>query len=194
MPGITYIIYILDIVSEYISSLSPIKQSNRKRTKPTTFFDMEIQIGPTTKVRAAWFCKNRCPIFKELNSRLSTGCTLKFFSQTYEDILINDKTVVYRKNLNFEKSSEIKISNIKTIINEYRLFGKVNIKAFVTEVSPVTTAEVYDKCINMQKYYFMTSLLHLPLLCLIWTVIKYKTIVHISLLTSHSVSICLRAC
>ena len=60
-----------------------------------------------------------------------------------------------RKSLNFEKSSEIKISDIKTIINEYRLFEKVNIKAFVTEVSPVTTTEVYDKCINMQ-----TALVH----------------------------------
>ena len=35
----------------------------------------------------------------------------------------------------------------------------------------------------------MTNLVHLPLLCSIWTVIKYKTKVHISLLNSHSVSI-----
>ena len=54
-----------------------------------------------------------------------------------------------RKSLNFEKPSEIKISDIKTIINEYRLFKKNNINAFVTEVSPVTTIEVYGKCINM---------------------------------------------
>ena len=53
-----------------------------------------------------------------------------------------------RKSLNFEKSSEIiKVSDIKTIINEYRLFEKVNPEAFVTEVSPVTTTEVYSKCI-----------------------------------------------
>ena len=52
-----------------------------------------------------------------------------------------------RKSLNFEKSSKIKISDIKTIINEYRLFEKVNPEAFVTEVSPVTTTEVYSKCI-----------------------------------------------
>ena len=46
--------------------------------------------------------------------------------------------------------SEIKISNIKTIINEYQLFEKVSIKAFVTEVSLITSTEVCDKCINMQ--------------------------------------------
>ena len=76
---------------------------------------------------------------------------MKFFSQTYEDILTNDKTVVQRKSLYFEKLSEIKISDIRAIINEYRLFEKVNIKAFVIEVSPVTTTE----CINMQ-----TALVH----------------------------------
>ena len=112
-----YILYIL----ETVSSLSPIKQSNRKRAKPTTFFDMDIQIDPTTKVRAVCFCKYRHPIFKELNSSSSTGGTMKLFSQPYGDILINDKTVVLRKSLNFEKSSEIKNSDIKTI-NEYRLF------------------------------------------------------------------------
>ena len=80
MLGITYIIYILDIVSGYMSSLSRIKQSNRKRAKPTTFFDMDIQMDPTTKVRAVCFCKDRYEIFKELNSSSSTGCTLKFFS------------------------------------------------------------------------------------------------------------------
>ena len=50
-----------------------------------------------------------------------------------------------RKRSNFEK-----LSDFKTIINEYRLFEKVNIKASVTEVSPVTTTKVCDKCINMQ--------------------------------------------
>ena len=50
---------------------------------------------------------------------------------------------------------EIKISDMKTIINEYWLFEKVNIKAFFTEVSPVTTTEVYGKYINMQ-----TALVH----------------------------------
>ena len=44
---------------------------------------------------------------------------------------------------------EIKISDMKTIINEYWLFEKVNIKAFFTELSPVTTTEVYGKYINM---------------------------------------------
>ena len=51
-----YVLYILDTVSGYVSSLSPIKQSNRKRTKPATFFDMAIQMDPTTKVRAGCFC------------------------------------------------------------------------------------------------------------------------------------------
>ena len=119
--------------------LSPIKQSNRKRAKPTTYFDMDIQMDSTTKGQAACFCKDRYSIFQELNSSSSTGCTLKFFSQLYEDISINDKIAIQRKSLNFEKSSEIKISDIKTIINEYRLFEKVDIKAFVTEVSPKTT-------------------------------------------------------
>ena len=32
-----------------------------------------------------------------------------------------------KKGLNFEKSPEIKLSDTKTIINEYRLFEKVNI-------------------------------------------------------------------
>ena len=50
--GSTYILYNLDIVSGYISSLSYIKQSNRMPAKPTTFFDMDIQIDPTTKVWA----------------------------------------------------------------------------------------------------------------------------------------------
>ena len=103
MLGITYVIYILDIVSGYISSLSPIKQSNRKRAKPTTFFDMDIQMDLTTKVWAICFCKDRYPIFKELNSSSSTGYTLKFFSQPYEDILINGNSVVQKKSLNFEK-------------------------------------------------------------------------------------------
>ena len=46
--------------------------------------------------------------------------------------------------------SEIKISNIKTIITEYQLFEKVSIKAFVKEVSLITSTKVCDKCINMQ--------------------------------------------
>ena len=86
--GSTYILYNLDIVSGYISSLSYIKQSNRMPAKPTTYFDMDIQIDSTTKVRAAWFCKDRYPIFKEL----STDWTMKCFSQPYGDILINYKT------------------------------------------------------------------------------------------------------
>lgn len=97
--GSTYILYNLDIVSGYISSLSYIKQSNRMPAKPTTFFDMDIQMDPTTKVQAVHFCKDRYPIFKELNNSSSTGCILKFFSQPYEDILINDKTIVKRKSL-----------------------------------------------------------------------------------------------
>ena len=44
----------------------------------------------------------------KLSNSSSTGCALKFFSQSYEDILINDKAVVTRKSLNFEKSFEIK--------------------------------------------------------------------------------------
>ena len=80
--------------------------------------------------------KDRYPIFKELNNSLSTGCTLTFFSQPYENILINDKPIITRKSLNFEVSSEIKISYIKAILIEYRLFEKVKIKAFVTEVGP----------------------------------------------------------
>ena len=44
-----------------------------------------------------------------------------------------------------------------------------------------------------KQHWFMTSLVHLPLLCSIWTVIKYKIIVHTSLLIFHSVSTCLRA-
>ena len=105
-------------MSGYISLLSPIKQSNRKRAKPTTFFDMVTQMDPITKVWAVCFCKDQYKIFKELNSNSSTGCTLKFFRQPYEDIVINDKTVVQRKSLNFEKFSEIEISDLKTI-NEY---------------------------------------------------------------------------
>ena len=107
-------------------------------------------MDPTTKVRVVCFCKDQYLIFKELNNSSSTGCILKFCSRPYAVILINDKTVVVRKSSNFEKSSDV-----KKIINEYRLFEKVNIKASVTEVSPVTTTEVYDKCINMQ-----TALVH----------------------------------
>ena len=125
--------------------LSPIKQSNRKPANPTTFFHMYIQMDPATKVRVVCFYKDQYSIFKELNNSSSTGCTLKFFSRPYAVILINDKTVVMRKRSNFEK-----LSDFKTIINEYRLFEKVNIKASVTEVSPVTTTKVCDKCINMQ--------------------------------------------
>ena len=142
---------------------------------------MEIQMDPTTKIRAVCFCKNSS----------STGCTLKFFIQPYEDILMNDNTVVQRKKLNFEKSSEIKTSDIKTKINEYRLFEKVNINAFVTEVSLVTTTEVYDKCINMQ-----TALVHdksgtsaITLFNMNCNQIQNNS----SLLTSHSVRICLHA-
>ena len=107
-------------------------------------------MDPTIKVRAVCFCKDRYPIFKGKNNSSSTACKLKFFSQPHEEILINDKTVVIRESLSFEKSSDIKISDIKTIINECRLFEKVNIKAFVTEVSSVTSTEVYDKYINIQ--------------------------------------------
>ena len=53
--------------------------------------------------------------------------------------------------------SEIKISNIKTIINEYQLFEKVSIKAFVTEVNLITSTEVCDKCINMQALLYDKS-------------------------------------
>ena len=142
---------------------------------------MEIQMDPTTKIRAVCFCKNIS----------STGCTLKFFIQPYEDILMNDNTVVQRKNLNFEKLSEIKTSDIKTKINEYRLFEKVNINAFVAEVSLVTTTEVYDKYINMQ-----TVLVHgksrtsaITLFDMNCNQIQNNS----SLLTSHSVRICLHA-
>ena len=90
------------------------------------FFDIDIQMDPTTNAK--------------MSNSSSTGCTLKFFSQSYENILINDKAVVTRKSLNFEKSFEIKVWYIKTIIIEHRLFDKVNIKAFVRETSPVTQA------------------------------------------------------
>ena len=55
---IMYILYILDTVPQYVSSLSPIKKSNRKRVKPTTFFEMDIPMDPTTKVQGACFCKD----------------------------------------------------------------------------------------------------------------------------------------
>ena len=49
-------------------------------------------MDPITKVRVVYFCKDRYPSFKELNNSSSTGCTLKFFSQPCDYILINDKT------------------------------------------------------------------------------------------------------
>ena len=42
-------------------------------------------MNPITKVRGVCFCKDRYPVFKELNNSSSTGCTLKTSSQPYED-------------------------------------------------------------------------------------------------------------
>ena len=89
--------------------LSLIKQSNRKRTIPSTLADIDIQMDSTTKVPAVSFCRDWYPVFKELSNSSRTNCTLKFFSQSFEENLINDKTVVMRKTLNFKKPLEIKI-------------------------------------------------------------------------------------
>ena len=51
-------------------------------------------MDPAIKVRVVCFCKSQYPIFKEPNNSSSNRFTLKFFSEPYEDILINHKTVV----------------------------------------------------------------------------------------------------
>ena len=103
-----------------MSSLSPIKQSKDSEGPSTQSFGLDIQTDPQAKVCGACFAKECYPVFKELNDS-ATGCTMKYSRQPQEDILINDMPFIIKTSLDVEQSSDIKYSEIKTIMNEYRL-------------------------------------------------------------------------
>ena len=122
----------------YVSSLSPIKLS-RKTKRP--YFDMDLQTS-NGKKRAVCFCKDRYRIFKELDESGDQGCVILSYDQGDNDIIINDSSKVSKSALNFQRSKEIKYFDINSIINEFSLYTRVNIKGKTTDLSIPTESEV----------------------------------------------------
>lgn len=73
------------------------------------------------------------------------------------DVLINDNCKVVGVELKFDKRTDIQIAEIKTILNEFSLYSRVNVNSFLTGLSdtsftsisemqiPVRTGFVNDK-------------------------------------------------
>lgn len=114
---------------------------------------MELQVDHEKKIRAVCFSKDRYPIFKELNDSSSSGCMIKRFTKSDEDVMIDDQSTISKIDLSFDKCTTVTVNPIRKIINEFRLYDKVNIKAFITDLSPAENTESNGRMLPMQTGY-----------------------------------------
>ena len=87
--------------------------------------DIQTNIG---KRRAVCFSKDRYIIFKGLHGSDDSGCVIRHYVRSQDDILINDSCVVCKVSVDFEKLTNTSVTKIKTISNEFKLCSWVNNK------------------------------------------------------------------
>ena len=96
------------------------------------------------KRREVCFSKDRYIIFKELDESGEQGCIITSYDTNDNDILINDCTKVSKIALDFNKAKDTVYSDIKSVINEFSLYTRVNIKGKITDLSVATENDVGD--------------------------------------------------
>ena len=116
----------------YVSSLSPIKLSKKQSVLQTL----------NGKGRAVCFSKDRCIICKELDESGEQGCMITSYDTNDNDILINDCTKVSKTALDFNKAKDTVYSDIESVINEFSLYTRVNIKGKFPDLSVATENDV----------------------------------------------------
>ena len=107
------------------------------------------------KKRAVCFCKDRYRIFKELDESGDQGCVILSYDQGDDDIIINDSSKVSKSVLNFQRSKEIKYHDINSIINEFSLYTRVNVKGKITDLGAPKESEV-----NSTMMAIKTAIIH----------------------------------
>lgn len=90
----------LDILAAYVSSLSPINLSKKKRP----YFDMDLQTL-NGKRRELCFSKERYITFKELDESGDEGCMITSYDKIDKEILENDCTKVSKIALGFNEDT-----------------------------------------------------------------------------------------
>ena len=68
----------------------------------------------------------------ELTNSIITGFVLKNVNKNNADIIINDSTNTRKMQLDFDKCLNIEITEIKTILNQYSLYQRSNVKCLST--------------------------------------------------------------
>ena len=111
------------------------------KTIKRPYFDMNLQTL-NGKRGAVCFSKDRYIIFKELDESGEQGCMITSYDTNDNDILINDCTKVSKIVLDFNKAKETVYSDIKSVINEFSLYTRVNIKGKITDLSVATENDV----------------------------------------------------
>ena len=94
------------------------------------------------KIRAVCFSKDRYIIFKELDESGEQVCMIRSYDTNDNDILINDCTKVSKIALEFNQAKDTVYSDIKSVINEFSLYTRVNIKGKITDLSVATENDV----------------------------------------------------
>ena len=94
------------------------------------------------KRRAVCFSKDRYIIFKELDESGEQGCMTTSYDTDDNDILMNDCNKVSKIALDFNKAKDTVYSDIKSIMNEFSLYTRVNIKGKITDLSVGTENDV----------------------------------------------------
>ena len=111
------------------------------KTIKRPYFDMNLQTL-NGKRGAVCFSKDRYIIFKELDESGEQGCMITSYDTNDNDILINDCTKVSKIVLDFNKAKDTVYSDIKSVINEFSLYTRVNIKGKITDLSVATENDV----------------------------------------------------
>ena len=110
--------------------------------KVTLYFDMDVTTSEKT-YRAVCFCKNRYPLFAELNETAKGCCIKRTKRSESNDIIITDFSKIEVAELEFDRVTKApEITKIQTVINEFSLFERVNVKGIVSDISPVKTTEI----------------------------------------------------
>ena len=94
------------------------------------------------KRRAVCLSNSRYIILKELDKSGEQGCMITSYDTHDDDILINNCTKVSKITLDFNKVKDAVYSDIKSVINEFSLYTRVNIKGKITNLSVATENDV----------------------------------------------------
>ena len=94
------------------------------------------------KRRAVCFSKDIYIIFKELGEGGEQDCMITSYDTNDNNIIINDCTKVSKIALDFNKAQDTSYSDIKSVINEFSLYTRVDIKRKVTDLSVATENDV----------------------------------------------------